>query len=132
MSSTSIGTIINTIFWILIALALITPLLRQRALENARIAIIRVMETKRKSRVIVIIHRQETMSFLGIPIARYISIEDSEAVLRVIRLTPDDMPKEIYQLMYLYPQNPSMRPSVQYIPLLYKNSNVAPQTPSKK
>ncbi len=41
------------------------------------------------------IHRQETMSILGIPVARYISIEDSEAVLRAVRLTPDDMPIDI-------------------------------------
>src|SRR5437870_6279551 len=38
------------------------------------------------------IHRQETMSFLGFPIARYIDIEDSEQVLRAVRLTPPDMP----------------------------------------
>jgi len=41
------------------------------------------------------IHRQETMSFLGIPIARYIDIEDSEAILRAIRLTPNEMPLDI-------------------------------------
>jgi len=45
--------------------------------------------------MIVMIHRQETMSLLGIPIARYINIEDSEAVLRAIRLTPPDMPIDI-------------------------------------
>ncbi|MGB9833325.1 MAG: SDH family Clp fold serine proteinase, partial [Caldisericum exile] len=41
------------------------------------------------------IHRQETMSLLGIPISRYISIEDSEAILRAIRLTPPEMPIDI-------------------------------------
>ncbi len=95
MDTAIIGTITNALFWILIFISLITPSIRQRALENARVAIIRAIENKRKSRVIVIIHRQETMSFLGIPIARYISIEDSEAVLRAIRLTPDDMPIDI-------------------------------------
>ncbi len=38
------------------------------------------------------IHRQETMGFLGIPLFRFITIEDSEEVLRAIRMTPDDMP----------------------------------------
>lgn len=38
------------------------------------------------------IHRQETMSLLGFPIARYIDIEDSEKVLRAIRMTPKEMP----------------------------------------
>jgi ClpP class serine protease len=41
------------------------------------------------------IHRQETMSLLGIPIARYIDIEDSEQVLRAIRMTPDEMPIDL-------------------------------------
>jgi len=39
-----------------------------------------------------------------------------------------EMPKDIYELMDLYPQSPSMRPSVQYIPLPYR----LPQTPSSK
>ena len=46
----------------------------------------------RRSRLITMIHRQETMSILGFPIARYIDIEDSKDVLRTIRLTPPDMP----------------------------------------
>src|SRR5437879_12288259 len=49
-------------------------------------------EQRRRTRLITMIHRQETMSFLGFPIARYIDIEDSEQVLRAIRLTPPDMP----------------------------------------
>jgi ClpP class serine protease len=41
------------------------------------------------------IHRQETMSLLGFPVARYIDIEDSEQVLRAIRMTPTDMPIDL-------------------------------------
>jgi ClpP class serine protease len=61
----------------------------------ARISMIRQIEKKRNTRVIVLIHRQETMSLLGIPISKYIGIEDSEAILRAIRLTPTDMPIDI-------------------------------------
>lgn len=50
------------------------------------------LEKKRGSRVIALIHRQETMSFLGFPIMRFINIDDSEEVLRAIRMTPPDMP----------------------------------------
>ncbi len=88
-------SIVNALFWFFIILSLLMPYLRQRALENTRVALIKAIENKRKSRVIVMIHRQETMSILGIPVARYISIEDSEAVLRAIRLTPDNMPIDI-------------------------------------
>ena len=55
----------------------------------------RRFEERRHSRVIGLIHRQETMSFLGFPVARYIDIEDSERALRAIRLTPPDMPIDL-------------------------------------
>jgi ClpP class serine protease len=45
--------------------------------------------------VITLIHRQEAISFLGIPLRRFIDIEDSEAVLRAIRLTPDSTPIDL-------------------------------------
>jgi ClpP class serine protease len=53
------------------------------------------MERRRKTRVITLIHRQETISFLGIPLRNYISIEDSEQILRAIRLTPESMPIDL-------------------------------------
>jgi ClpP class serine protease len=56
---------------------------------------LRRLEQQRGSRLITIIHRQEAISFLNIPLSRYISIEDSEQVLRAIRLTPPDMPIDI-------------------------------------
>jgi len=93
--STNVSSIINSLFWVLFLILLITPYLKQRAIESARMSLIKTIENKRKSRMIVMIHRQETMSLLGIPIARYINIEDSEAVLRAIRLTPPDMPIDI-------------------------------------
>jgi ClpP class serine protease len=37
-----------------------------------------------------------------------------------------EMPKEIYELMDLYPQNPGKRPSVQYIPVPYKRPSIPP------
>jgi len=53
------------------------------------------IQRPRKSRVILLIHRQETVSFLGVPLARYNDIEDSEANLRAIRLTPTEMPLDL-------------------------------------
>ncbi len=84
--------VIFSLFWLLFLLSAIQPVLQQRWLEAARRRVIAQLEKKRKSRVITMLHRQETMSFLGIPISRFIDIEDSEQVLRAIRLTPDDMP----------------------------------------
>lgn len=71
------------------------PALGQAQLEAARRELIGRIERERKSRVIILIHRSETMSLLGLPIARFINIEDSERILRAIHLTPSDMPIDL-------------------------------------
>jgi len=84
-----------SILWLFIIISSLQPVLRQRYLEAMRQRVIHSIERKRGSRVITMLHRQETMSFLGFPVTRYIDIEDSEQVLRAIRLTPDDMPIDL-------------------------------------
>lgn len=86
---------ITDILWILFVFSFFIPLMQKRMLLLRRQVAMRSIESRRKSRVISMIHRQETMSFLGIPLARYIDIEDSEAVLRAIRMTPPDMPIDL-------------------------------------
>ena len=88
------GDFLNLV-WILVLLQVFIPLLQQRMQAARRLMAIRTIEGKRKSRVITMIHRQETMSLLGLPIARYIDIEDSEQVLRAIRLSPLEMPIDL-------------------------------------
>lgn len=83
------------LLYIFIVLSILVPFARQRMLENARYRQIRRLEVERGSRVITLIHRQEALSFLGIPFARFINIDDSERVLRAIRLTPDDCPIDL-------------------------------------
>ncbi|MER3514877.1 MAG: hypothetical protein C4310_11265, partial [Chloroflexota bacterium] len=39
--------------------------------------------------------RQETISLLGLPLSRYIDIDDSEDLLRAIRLTSPDTPIDL-------------------------------------
>ncbi|MEN6372039.1 MAG: ATP-dependent Clp protease proteolytic subunit [Armatimonadota bacterium] len=87
--------IIGQVFWLIFIIAFFLPIFRQRALMNARIRLIHDLERRRRSRVIVMIHRQEQMAFLGFPLFRYINIEDSEEILRAIRLTPPDMPIDL-------------------------------------
>lgn len=79
------------IFWIILLLSSFQPALQRRMMEMRRVQALREFEQGRNSRVILLIHRQESISFLGIPISRYITIEDSEQVLRAIRLTPPDI-----------------------------------------
>lgn len=56
---------------------------------------IALIERERKSRVVLLVHRQETMSLLGFPIFRYIDINDSEEVLRAIHLTDPEIPIDL-------------------------------------
>jgi hypothetical protein len=51
-------------------------LLRRRFLDAARQPQIRKLERERMSRVILLIHRQETMSLLGLPLPHYIDVHD--------------------------------------------------------
>ena len=83
------------IFWLFLIIVSLMPLMRQRMLESARFRIMRKIEKKRGSRVITMIHRQESRSILGIPIMKYIDMEDSEKILRAIRLTPKDVPIDL-------------------------------------
>jgi ClpP class serine protease len=46
------------------------------------------LSAQRNATVITLIHRQETISLLGLPLMRHIDIDDSESVLRAIRETP--------------------------------------------
>jgi ClpP class serine protease len=80
------------LIWIFFLLSSIQPVVHRWWLDSMRTRAFRSLEKRRSSRVIGMIHRQETMAFLGFPVARYIDIEDSEAVLRAIQLTDDDVP----------------------------------------
>lgn len=71
------------------------PWWQKRQMEVRRVQTLRSFEQQRRSRAILLIHRQESLSFLGIPISRYITIEDSEQVLRAIRFTPPDVPIDL-------------------------------------
>ncbi|HXQ66202.1 MAG TPA: ATP-dependent Clp protease proteolytic subunit [Alphaproteobacteria bacterium] len=83
------------IFWIFFIVSALQPVLRQRMLEAMRTRKIAQLERKRSSRVILLVHRQETMSLLGFPLMRYIDVHDSEDVLRAIHMTDDDVPLDI-------------------------------------
>ncbi len=83
------------LFWLFFMLSALQPLLRQRMMEAMRTRKIAQLERARSSRVILLVHRQETMKFLGFPVMRYIDVNDSEEVLRAIRLTDGEVPLDI-------------------------------------
>jgi ClpP class serine protease len=83
------------LLWLFFMASAIQPYLQMRVLEAARQRRIARFERKRGSRVIVMVHRQETMRLLGFPIVRYIDINDSEDILRAIRMTDSDVPIDL-------------------------------------
>ena len=83
------------IFWIFLILTTIQPVITQKWLEAARLRLLRKLERSRGSRVIALVHRQETMSLLGFPIMRYIDINDSEDVIRACVMTDPEVPVDL-------------------------------------
>ena len=83
------------LFWIFFILSALQPVLKQRMLDAMRMRKIALLERKRNSRVILLVHRQETMRLLGFPLVRYIDVNDSEQVLRAIQMTDQEVPLDI-------------------------------------
>ncbi len=84
--------IIWLLFWLLLFASMLNPTLNYHRLRAARLKLIEAMERKYGWRIATLIHRQERIGMFGIPIYRFIDIDDSEAVLRAIRTTPPDKP----------------------------------------
>ena len=83
------------IFWLFFMLSALQPIIKQRLLEASRKRMITLIERDRKSRVVLLVHREETMSLLGFPLFRYIDINDSEEILRAIHLTDPEIPVDL-------------------------------------
>ena len=85
----------NSLFWIFLIVISLQPLISQKLIHSARQRMIGRIEKKRNSRVILVVHRQESIGLLGIPLVRYINMEDSEAVLRALETTELERPVDI-------------------------------------
>jgi ClpP class serine protease len=84
------------IFWLVLTGVVLFQIFGQRDnTQKARDSIFEQFQSERKSRVIALIHRQENQSIFGVQVSTFINIEDSEAVLRAIRLTPDEQPIDL-------------------------------------
>lgn len=91
----SLAGIAAVLFFLFIVFLVILPSYGRRQLAAARQNAFRALEKKRGSRVIALIHRQETVGLMGYPLYQYIDIDDSEQLLRAIKLTDDDVPIDI-------------------------------------
>jgi ClpP class serine protease len=86
---------LSELFWLFFIFAALQPMIRQRLLVLMRKRKIAEIQSKRGTRVIVLVHRQETMRLLGFPIVRYIDMDDSEEVIRAVQETDPETPIDV-------------------------------------
>ena len=86
---------LSDLVWVFFIISFLQPLITRAMQQATRVRLFQQLERSRGSRAIALIHREETMALLGFPIVRYIDIQDSEEVLRAIRLTPPDYPIDV-------------------------------------
>jgi ClpP class serine protease len=82
-------------FWVLLLIFAMQPLISARWLRAMRASKIAAIQKTRGSRLIAVIHRQESMRFFGFPLARYIDMDDAEKILNAIRTTPREQPIDV-------------------------------------
>ena len=85
----------GNLIWFVFLLMALQPAVAARWLRSMRAAKLARIQKMRGSRVIAVIHRQESMRFFGIPLARYIDMDDAEQVLLAIRVTPPEQPIDV-------------------------------------
>jgi ClpP class serine protease len=85
----------SSIFFILIAVMALQPLLMGRWYAMRRAQAIRAIEKEHGTRVITMIHRQEKRSLFGFAVSRHIDLEDAQTVIAAIKETPDDTPIDL-------------------------------------
>jgi ClpP class serine protease len=71
--------------WLLFILSALQPAVQREMLAQQRRRRLSKIAEERDATVITLIHRQETLSFLGIPLVRHIDIDDAQTVLRAIQ-----------------------------------------------
>ncbi|HET6310327.1 MAG TPA: hypothetical protein VFH00_04920 [Candidatus Nitrosotalea sp.] len=83
------------LLWLFFIFSSLQPIIARALMTISRRRLLALIAARRNATVITMIHRQETISLLGIPLARYIDIDDAESVLRAIRETPSGQTIEI-------------------------------------
>ncbi len=86
---------LSNVLWLLFLLMALQPLLMGRWFTYQRLQAIKAIETKRGTRVITMIHRQERRSLFGFSVARHIDLEDAQSVIGAIKETPPDKPIDL-------------------------------------
>lgn len=95
LSQFSLDPILNNFWLLLFVLLFLVPMAQKNFLQMERKRLLARLGKRRGTQVITLIHRQEVITFLGVPLARYIDIDDSEEVLRAIRSASKEVPIDV-------------------------------------
>jgi len=85
----------NLLILFLLIASMLQPVLQARFQAMQRARQIAAIERERGSRVITMIHRQETRMFFSVPISRMIDLEDAQQIIPAIQETPADTPIDL-------------------------------------
>jgi ClpP class serine protease len=85
----------SLIIFFIFVMSTLQPMLQGRYLAMQRARQIAAIEKERGSRVITMIHRQETRRFFSIPVSRMIDLEDAQLIIPAIQQTPPDRPIDL-------------------------------------
>ncbi len=74
-------------FFVLFLVIAIQPVVAQRMIRSARRTKLKEIEDTQNARVITLIHRQERVNLFGMSAARYIDMDDAQALIHAIQTT---------------------------------------------
>ena len=86
---------IGSYIWIIFLLMALQPMIQKFLITRKRQNQIRKIQAKTKTRVITMIHRQESGNIIGFRVNRHIDIEDAQTIIGAIERTPPDQPIDL-------------------------------------
>ena len=86
---------IGNYIWVVFLLMALQPMIQKFLITRRRQSQIRKIQAKTKTRVITMIHRQESGNIIGFRVNRHIDIEDAQTIIGAIERTPADQPIDL-------------------------------------
>ena len=86
---------IGNYIWIIFLLMALQPMVQKNLLNRRRQNLIKRIQGKTNTRVITMIHRQESGSIIGFRVNKHIDIEDAQTIIGAIERTPTDQPIDL-------------------------------------
>lgn len=86
---------LSNLLWLVLIAVAMQPLITARWYTVKRLQAIKAIEAAHGSRVITMIHRQESRSLFGFNVNRHIDLEDAQTIIAAIKETPPERPIDL-------------------------------------